>query len=145
MATVAELAQQLNEYMNRNEQYIATEFRGAAAELDILRQRFTALEGGSRDIIGDVRSRVSKLEDSIRDRGHGQGDNGGKGRNLTHPKMISPTVAMCRRGLTTGITRTKSLTPMPWTPHKISSVRGKISPERRQAEIRSQTIQIPIR
>ena len=90
MATVEELARQLNEYIARNEQYVATEFRGAATELEAFRQRVAFLEEASRDAIGVVRNRVAVLEENSR--GHGQGDGGGKGRSLIYATMMTPSV-----------------------------------------------------
>ena len=63
-----ELTAQLNAYVVSNNLALTTSFRDVSDEMSAVKQR------------------IAVLEDLIRDRGHGRGEEGGKGRSLIHPK-----------------------------------------------------------
>ena len=74
MASIEELTRQLNEYVVSNHAALVTSFRDVSEEMNLVKQR------------------VAVLEEALRDRRHGQGEGGGKGRSLIHVKMITPTI-----------------------------------------------------
>jgi hypothetical protein len=89
MATLQELANQLNEYMSQNETSVRASFAAVAEEINALQTRQGSLETSSQEAFASARQRIEGIEE----RGHRQGENGGKGRkNLIHPKMMTPSV-----------------------------------------------------
>jgi hypothetical protein len=86
-----ELANQLNEYMSQNETSVRTSFSEAREEIRALQVRTATLESSSQSAFASVRQRIEGIEDSVRDRG-GRREEGGKGRSLLHPKMMTPSV-----------------------------------------------------
>ena len=91
MATLEELARQLNEYMSQNETSVRNSFSAVADEIAALQARNATLESSSQGAFASVRQRIEGLEDGVRN-GGGRREEGGKGRGLLHPKMMTPSV-----------------------------------------------------
>jgi hypothetical protein len=68
-------------------------FAQVEEEIRALQGKNAALEASSQSAFSSVRQRIEGIEESLRDRGRGHGDEGGKGgRSLIHPKMLNPAV-----------------------------------------------------
>ena len=72
---------------------LARAFAQVEEEIRALQGRYSGLESSSQDAFASVRQRIEGIEEDMRDRGRGHGEDGGKGgRSLIHPKMLNPAV-----------------------------------------------------
>ena len=72
MATVEELARQLNEYMSPNETSVRISFAAVEEEIKALQVRNAALEQSSQSAFASVRQRIEGIEEGMQDRGRGR-------------------------------------------------------------------------
>ena len=72
---------------------LARAFAQVEEEIRALQGRYSGLESSSQGAFASVRQRIESIEEGMRDRGRGHGEDGGKGgRSLIHPKMLNPAV-----------------------------------------------------